>query len=244
MHVETRYFLIFRNILGIKNFWNRTNFFSGSPKYYFLGTFNETFLTLSSLACNIFSKNSWFLFLDKFQVQKIVDVITCFFCTVKKQNLRSIQAHSWTPLPLLPLPFPVLYFTKCLVSVLLIYTISISIIFVFHRKSLVLLHIMNRYTTLQLSIFLKENTLRIVNFWYQWIIHCNTDSCCEYMPGDVNIYLYGCVSLLSPECAGYLSVYVCKTHVKVVPVLRYQGLTWIRNIINWNYPSNVARSPT
>ena len=117
--------------------------------YKMPGTFNETFLTLSSLACNIFSKNSWFLFLDKSQVQKSVDVITCFFCTVKKQKFRSIQTHSWNP----------------------------------------------------------------------------QDSCCEYMAGDVNIYLYGCVSLLVPECAGYLSVYVCKTQIKVVLVLRYQGST-------------------
>ena len=44
------------------------------------------------------------------------------------------------------------------------------------------------------------------------------------MAGDVNIYLYGCVSLLVPECAGYLSVYVCKTHIKTVLVQRYQAL--------------------
>ena len=36
MHVETRYFLNFQNILGIKNFQDRTNIFSDSPKYYFL----------------------------------------------------------------------------------------------------------------------------------------------------------------------------------------------------------------
>ena len=35
------------------------------------------------------------------------------------------------------------------------------------------------------------------------------------MADDVNIYLYGCVSLLVPECAGYLTVYVCKIHIKV-----------------------------
>ena len=150
MHVETRYFLVFQNILGIKKFRNRTNFFSGSPKYYFLQKvryiqWNDLNVPLSSLALNIFSKNSWFLFLDKFQVQKGVDVITCFFCTVKKQKFRSIQTHSW-----------------------------------------------NRQ-----------------------------DSCCEYMVGDVNIYLYGCVSLSVPECAGYLSMYVCKTQIKVVLVLRY-----------------------
>ena len=29
-------------------------------------------------------------------------------------------------------------------------------------------------------------------------IHCNKDSSCEHIPGGVNIYLYGCVSLLTP----------------------------------------------
>ena len=45
------------------------------------------------------------------------------------------------------------------------------------------------------------------------------------MADYVNIYLYGCVSLLVCEYAGYLSVYVDKTHIKVVLVLRHQGST-------------------
>ena len=32
-------------------------------------------------------------------------------------------------------------------------------------------------------------------------IQCYTDSCCEHIIGGVNIYLYGCVSLLAPVCA-------------------------------------------
>ena len=47
------------------------------------------------------------------------------------------------------------------------------------------------------------------------------------MAGGVNVYLYGCVSLLVPECAVYLCVYVCETLSKVVLVLRYQGATFI-----------------
>ena len=98
--------------------------FSSSSEYYFLRKVNET-LSWSSLACNIFAK-VWFLFSDKSQVQKSGDVITCFFCTVKKQNFRSIQAHSWKP----PSPF----FQCCLsrgvwcvlVYVFFIYTISTS----------------------------------------------------------------------------------------------------------------------
>ena len=40
-------------------------------------------------------------------------------------------------------------------------------------------------------------------------ILCNKDSCCEHITGGVNIYLHGCVCLLAPECAVYLSVCVC-----------------------------------
>ena len=135
MYVETSYFLIFQNILGTKNFRNRMNLFSSSAKYYFYKrsvTFNETFLTLSSLACNIFTKDSCFLLLDISQVQKSVDVITCFFCTVKKQKFRSIH--------------------QCCLSLSVwclfcSFTPFLSVLFVLHRKNLVLLHLMNRYTT-------------------------------------------------------------------------------------------------
>ena len=37
-------------------------------------------------------------------------------------------------------------------------------------------------------------------------IQCNKDSCCEHITVGVNIYLYGCVSLLAPECAECLCV--------------------------------------
>ena len=123
-------------------------------------------------------------------------------------------------------PFPMLYFSKCLVCVFCLGTPFLSVLFVFRRKNLVLLHLMNRYT-LCTSNFLKEKTLWKVIFWYQWIIQCNTDSCCEHMAGGVNIHLYGCVSLLVPECAVYLCVYVYETQSKVFLVLRYQGSTFI-----------------
>ena len=48
--------------------------------------------------------------------------------------------------------------------------------------------------------------------WYQifdisnLFIPCNTDSCCEYITGCVNIYLYGCVSLSAPHV---LCIFVC-----------------------------------
>ena len=37
-------------------------------------------------------------------------------------------------------------------------------------------------------------------------IECNTDSCCEHIAGGVNVYLYGCVSLLAPVCGVCLCV--------------------------------------
>ena len=52
------------------------------------GTFNETFLTLSSLARISFSKSSRILFVDKSQVEKSVDVISCLFCTAKKKKKK------------------------------------------------------------------------------------------------------------------------------------------------------------
>ena len=79
-------------------------------------------------------------------------------------------------------------------------------------------------------------------------IQCNTHNSCEHITGGVNIYLYGCVSLMTPEFALCLSLCVCvilnqstskkshyvsglnkrntllhTTYNKVLLVLRYQG---------------------
>ena len=32
------------------------------------------------------------------------------------------------------------------------------------------------------------------------LIQCNRNCCCENITGGVNIYLYGCVSVLTPVC--------------------------------------------
>ena len=101
-----------------------------------------------------FRKKQLVLFLDKSQVLKSVNVITCFFCTAKKQKFRSTQAHDWNPLSPHP-SFPVLSFSKCLVYILFIYTISI--LFVFHRKNLVFL--MNRFTASTTEYFLKRKDI-------------------------------------------------------------------------------------
>ena len=108
------------------------------------------------------------------------------------------------------------------VCVCCLLTPFLSVLFVFYRKNLALLHLMNRYIRLlQLSNFLKEKTLWKVNFWYQWITQCNTDSCCEHMTGGANIYLYGCVSLLAPKCDVYLCVYVRVWYQIRVPSKNY-----------------------
>ena len=36
------------------------------------------------------------------------------------------------------------------------------------------------------------------------IIQCNRGSCCKHITGHLDINLYGCVSLLAPECAMYV----------------------------------------
>ena len=113
MHVESSYFLIFQNILGTKkNFRNRKDFFQvllGTILYKRSGTFNETFLTWSSLTCNIFSIKSWFLFSDNSHAQKSGDVITCFFCTVKNKTSEAARLIVGNPPP-----YSVLSFSKCL----------------------------------------------------------------------------------------------------------------------------------
>ena len=94
--------------------------------------FNKTFLTWISLTCNIFSKKSWFLFSDKFQVQKSSDFINCFFWTVK----RKIQKQPNSQLKACP-PFKsylfLIVWCVCVcvcVCVLFIYTVFIRVIFV------------------------------------------------------------------------------------------------------------------
>ena len=101
--------------------------------YKVSGILNET-LTLTSLVY-IFSKNSLFLFLDKSQIHKSVNVITCFFCTVRKQKFRSVHTTIQNPPP---------HSFQCYLSlsvwcvcVLFIYTISISIIVSQEESSLI-----------------------------------------------------------------------------------------------------------
>ena len=55
------------------------------------------------------------------------------------------------------------------------------------------------------------------------------------MAGGINIYLNGCVSLMVPECAVYLWVYVCETQqgcsgTKVPRLYIYRSIMSLRKI--------------
>ena len=139
-----------------------------------------------------------------------------------------------------------LSFSECLVCVcvLFIYTISISILCVSREE-----------------LSLIKSNQQTCDF-YKWAIRkylisannsfsVNTDSCCEHITGGVNIYLYGCVSLLAPVCAVCLCMFVWyqirllakkpryvsdlskldallhKTHLQILLVLKYQGSTCV-----------------
>ena len=112
------------------------------------------------------------------------------------------------------LSLSVRYLCFCCCCCLFIYisTISISIICVSQEEPGLWL--------LQVNNFWKEQMLWKVDFWYQWIIHLIT--------GGVNIYSYGCVSLLAPECCVCLCVWyqievpvknhiLCQTSVNLMP---------------------------
>ena len=48
----------------------------------------------------------------------------------------------------------------------------------------------------------------------EFFIHCNKDSCCEHVTVGLNIYLYGSIILLTPECAVCVCVCVCVCDIK------------------------------
>ena len=105
------------------------------------------------------------------------------------------------------------------VCVLFIYTISISVICVSQEETDLIASNQQIYDFYKLIIEIFEKYRHWkVNFWYHWIIYlinyCNKGSCCEYIKGGVNIYLYGCVSLLALECAVYVCAVVCVCDIK------------------------------
>ena len=79
-------------------------------------------------------------------------------------------------------------------------------LFVFHRKNLVLWHLINRYDFCKWIIFGKKRHFRKQIFdTSELFIQCNKDSCCEHIAVGVNIYLHGCVGLLAPVCVCLIS---------------------------------------
>ena len=82
--------------------------------------------------------------------------------------------------------------------------------FVFHRKDLVLLNLISRYMTSTSEQFLKRKDIADlckVNICInKLLIQCNTGTCCVYITGGVNIYLYVCIRLMVRVSCVCLSV--------------------------------------
>ena len=65
-------------------------------------------------------------------------------------KIKGLLKNGGVPYHLFPYyePFPVLYFSESIVvCVLVIYTMSLSLLFVFHGQNLFLLNLINRYVT-------------------------------------------------------------------------------------------------
>ena len=90
MHVETKYFLIFENILRTRNNFRILQVLLSTIFYKSSGTFNETFLTLSLLA-HIFSKKNpaGFCFLINLKFKKMLTALLAFLHCQKMK----IQKH-------------------------------------------------------------------------------------------------------------------------------------------------------
>ena len=57
---------------------------------------------------------------------------------------------------------------------------------------------------LPLSSFGKADIVELFKVIFdisKLFVQCSTDSCCGHITGGVNIYLYGCISLLVAVCA-------------------------------------------
>ena len=110
-----------------------------------------------------------------------------------------------------------------LVCLFCLFTPFLSVLFILRRKNLVLLNLINRYMTKRKDI-VEIEFLVLVNYSFKF----NADGCCEHISSGVNIYLYGSVSLLIPECTGCVCVCdikseyqektpLCQTSVNLMP---------------------------
>ena len=87
----------------------------------------------------------------------------------------------------------------------------------FHRKNLVLLHLINRYMTSSSEQFLERKY--IVGSKFLISVNCSFNVI-QIAAGGLNICLYGCVSLLSLECDVFLCV--CDINLEYQQKTTYQ----------------------
>ena len=145
----------------------------------------------------------------------------------------------------------------CGSCVLPIYSIS-TVFFVFHKKDLELLNVINRcITSIREKFLSSEDIVNLckVNFFIKKLFNqCNTGSCSAHISGDVSVYLYVSVNILVSACPVCVCLclwyqirvnqkpfHLCqtcskfnslmhKTHTKVLLVL----ISWYHNTIKQN----------
>ena len=125
----------------------------------------------------------------------------------------------------------------CVVYVLLMYTISISILWVC-QEGLVLLNLISRYMISKDIVNLCEIKFCISKLF----IHCNTGCCPVPTTADVNTYSYVCVSVYWSLCV-LLCVLFCAwyqirglvkiTRVKVLRVNEFRSIISLSKIAHW-----------
>ena len=147
----------------------------------------------------------------------MTSLLASFALSKNKQKFRSSELLAGSCLPFQCY----LSVSVCCVGVFCLFTPFLLVLSVLDLRNLVLLYLINtdiqllqvsNIQLLQVSNFWKGNTLWKVNFWYQWIIQGNRDSCREHVTRVGNIYLYGCVSLLSVLC---VFVCMCVCYIKL-----------------------------
>ena len=136
--------------------------FSGSPKYYFL--LKTRYVQWNLLNFELVSmwyfikKSAGFYFLINLKFRKVLTSLLAFLALPKNKNSEASRLIVGTSPPRPP------HHSQCYISlsvwcVFCSFTPFLSVLFVFHRKSLVLLHLMNRYTASTIEHFFKKKIL-------------------------------------------------------------------------------------
>ena len=101
-------------------------------------------------------------------------------------------------------------------SVCCLFTSFLSVLFVFHWKNLILLHLIGRYMTSTSESFLKRKDIPESKFliFSELLFLCNTDTCSYQTTGGVNIYLCGCMGLSFSWSQYVLCVFVCRCDIR------------------------------